>query len=673
MNIANISTVIATLYSIIGIITPGLFIFIILLKNNKIIDSLAYKNIFIKTLTYGFLYNAFFFLLSWWGHVISKIPQLYFAELKLLMDISILCFLAISLKNKFPFLLFKLKSFFLQPANTLIFVCSIVVGVLANLSYPHTLDCGQLWVTNSLMEGKYPHLVGALGYSGLIYFPGLLFENIPLVTLAAGFKLCLSIMLGLAVISLIEEIDFFASGITKVTYYFLILFSFFGQLGLILVGKDSILGIIWLLFYFASLVNLDNQNQRSVIQSALLLSCAIASSAIIVPYVIFFTALYFILNVGKTKSHLLLLFLCLGSSIWLTFHFGEKINNHSMILVFIFIILSGLILNSVYNVINYFYLNYYPTLNLRSFSVSLLIILITSCYFLMPIKIAILGTVINQAGSVAYPPLDGKMSFYHYLFNFEPYLSKLTVFIGLSGILSYTFLSKLIKPTLSALAIFPFLTLFFTLTLAHLPNIHFLDGHELWDLSRDLMNWTGAIIFGLFALIALNSLITNSSIFLSLNFKKIIYFCCCVLLVVKTISLDTNRAQLLHLFQRATYTKTTGDKDETFAHITGILTTQKFSVNGLFISKDSKEFYMINSFPMYTLSMPIYPINFMDPNDLHLLKNKLPILLLCNKIQLEKYGTFFLKTDIKTEIVFEDPLSKEVLVRLSLVFIPKLI
>jgi len=142
--------------------------------------------------------------------------------------------------------------------NALVLAISFAAGAMAVIKYPNVLDSGQLAWTKELIHGdelgsrlSILSSSGAIGYSALIFPPGVLFRNIPLVTLASGFKVLLGGMLGLACILVVENLGFRCKLLSKIALVSLVILSYFGQVGFMELGKDSSFGVAFSFLFFA--------------------------------------------------------------------------------------------------------------------------------------------------------------------------------------------------------------------------------------------------------------------------------------------------------------------------------------------------------------------------------------------------------------------------------------
>ena len=164
------------------------------------------------------------------------------------------------------------------------------------LWFPHIMDSTQLGWTNRFTDPlsiQYGEMNGAVGYSGLIFFTGLLAPHLPLAVSAASTKillyfLCVLLTFYIARVFYGPNFHFGA-----VLCALILIGSSFGLI-ILFVGKDSLFGVVFTVFYVASLA--DGKLQDGYRTTALLCGSAAFMGVISVPFLAIAFGLAFMLT-----------------------------------------------------------------------------------------------------------------------------------------------------------------------------------------------------------------------------------------------------------------------------------------------------------------------------------------------------------------------------------------
>lgn len=176
-----------------------------------------------------------------------------------------------------------------------VIVVAALMQVPSLVWFPHIMDSTQLGWTNRFTDPlsiEYGEMNGAVGYSGLIFFTGVLAPHLPLAVSAASTKILLyflSVLLAIY-ISRVFYGENFRFGV--VLCALILMGSSFGMI-ILFVGKDSLLGVVFTIFYVASLA--DKQLQDSYRTTALLCGAAAFTGVISVPFLAIAGGLAFLL------------------------------------------------------------------------------------------------------------------------------------------------------------------------------------------------------------------------------------------------------------------------------------------------------------------------------------------------------------------------------------------
>ena len=177
----------------------------------------------------------------------------------------------------------------------LILGVAFIFQVISVVWFPHVMDSTQLGWTNRFTDPlsiDYGVMNGAAGYSGMIFFTGLLAPHMPLAVSAAATKIVLYLLLGVLCVS-IARVFYGKNFIAGLLFSGCILLgSSFGML-LFAFGKDSLLGVLFALLYFTRLS--DEESPDSYRTAALLCGAAGFTGVIVVPYMALAAGLFFLL------------------------------------------------------------------------------------------------------------------------------------------------------------------------------------------------------------------------------------------------------------------------------------------------------------------------------------------------------------------------------------------
>ena len=202
--------------------------------------------------------------------------------------------------------------------SSLVKMALIAVGVacifqiLSVLWFPSIMDAPQLGWTNRFTDPlslEYGEMNGAVGYSGMIFFTSLLATHLPLAVSAASTKIVLYFLFILLTVYIARVFygENFRFGILVVGVVLL-----GSSLGVILfsVGKDSIFGVVFTIFYVASLA--DGNLRDRFRTTALFCGLASCTGVISVPFLAVAALGAFLLNpdvkakLEMAASHLIL-------------------------------------------------------------------------------------------------------------------------------------------------------------------------------------------------------------------------------------------------------------------------------------------------------------------------------------------------------------------------------
>lgn len=630
MNAGIVSLVIMVVHFIFSVAMPGIVIYQLLNKYVFVkgeFSSGVEKIILIVCV--GYLYNALQLLMvigvGWLGFS----NQLLMVELKYTVDGLICAYCFISYRKQLASINWGKVKPVVCSLNMAVVTMSVLVGVFAALKYPHVLDSGQLKWTMMIIDNpanSTASSTGAYGYSSLVYFPTLLFQEIPLVTLAAGFKVINSVLLALAVIYIVSQFRFTFPSIIVGAYYIVVMMSYFGFYGIVLTGKGSILGVVISLSCIASLIA-NNGTNRANIKSSIFFSSAIMSGVITLPYLFFMIGLYLLMSGGGEKAFRFLATLLAIGSLNIAIAFNAMIHLPLPAVFIGMVLMAGLffLLRSIR-------ILQWPPLTLerkaKYIPAIMVCISLVLAYFLMPVKVAIVpGLDIHGLPIVEYrSPLDGETSFFEFLFGFEGHLIPVSVVFGILGMVMFPWNKHSgINHGVCSFALFPLLMMAIVLVLTQVPILP-LSGFNLWDLIRDVPLWYGAITFGLFSFVFVEIAVRW---FLKIEWRKLAMGVFSVLLAATAV--NANESSIYHHVKDPThYTSIGGSKDQYFAELSESLFHLKHWEKKAFIvprySYANRLFY---DYQMY-FDAPIISVLTDNKSDVDKVMGLLPLFMVAN-------------------------------------------
>jgi hypothetical protein len=357
------------------------------------------------------------------------------------------------------------------------FFLAFLYGLWSLYRNPWTMDNCLPWLIGHLNGDPSPitKSLGSPAFIAIGYFSSSLsYPLIPIITLMAPMKVLLNLLCALVCIRFVNSLTNDRNFSIFSTLIFIVcVLSFFGTFGLMETGKESAFGIAFLMLFFSFTFENNYDKDQNSYMSALNLSAAFAIGALSVPFGICGVVLLSILN--KINFNWLLKLV-----IFTSFPLIISVPSLSRINLF----KANIIIASVIGILIYLSKKYKSVdilLNLkksRFFFLTILISLIIICNSIMPIHY-LLG----------YLPLDGSMSFGHYLRDFDPYRPRFITYLGYLCIF-YSLISNKLSVGTKTFTIFPFFIASIGLLLAKLDPNHlpFAPG-LVWDWVKDVPNW----------------------------------------------------------------------------------------------------------------------------------------------------------------------------------------
>lgn len=366
------------------------------------------------------------------------------------------------------------------------FLLAFLYGLWSLYRNPWTMDNCLPWLIGHLNGDPSPitKSLGSPAFIAIGYFSSSLsFPLIPIITLMAPMKVLLNLLCALVCIRFVNTLNNDRNFSIFSTLIFIVcVLSFFGTFGLMETGKESAFGIAFLMLFFSFTFENNYDKGQNAYMSALNLSAAFAIGSLSVPFGICGVVLLSILN-KINFNWLLKLVIFTSFPLIISVPSLSRISLNKATFIIASVIGVLIYLSKKYN-------SFDILLNLkkyRFFFLTILISLIIICNSIMPIHY-LLG----------YLPLDGSMSFGHYLRDFDPYRPRFITYLGYLCIF-FSLISNKLSVGIKTFTIFPFFIASIGLLLAKLDPTHlpFAPG-LIWDWVKDVPNWLMPYTIGYF-------------------------------------------------------------------------------------------------------------------------------------------------------------------------------
>jgi hypothetical protein len=351
------------------------------------------------------------------------------------------------------------------------------------------------------------------GYAGIAFLPSMFRPDMPVTTMAASMKTLLLCLAALVSLYASEQFYFRPRLLAAFTIFATMLLSQFGIYGMLQVGKDSIFAV---LFAVASITAL-HRNDDEGNESGLFMSAAILLGAVAVPFLLMFWAAYVAFSGGSFLRQAFrqaswCLYPLIISVIGVHAAFAVPGTHHAGLLTAVAI--CALFLAAAAYVVRRLAISSW-TLPFQLVRVIPLIpaALIFGIYLLMPITANVINGYENGLPTgVSHPmPLDGRTSAWQYLFsmfpaNTAPMTACVAVALAILPIVS----KRLRTPFF--LALFSLMPATAFAVLAHLRlGLRALQDFNVWDVTRDTIEWYVGALGGIFILLLLQQVVTYKS------------------------------------------------------------------------------------------------------------------------------------------------------------------
>ncbi|MFI5181233.1 MAG: hypothetical protein ACHQPI_07570 [Thermoanaerobaculia bacterium] len=385
-------------------------------------------------------------------------------------------------------------------------VLAVLCGVVALRSFPHVSDCIQLQWTELLAAGRNAGGdSGALGFSAWMLFAGHLRADLPLVSSGAGSRIPLFLLAFVAAHALIVAAAVRRVALGTGLLILMILASYFGRIGLVEFGKDSLFGLVFAVAYAAALPRKRPEDGRR--DRGLFFAAAVLLGVISFPFLAVLAALdlAFRLPEGGLRSEFRSLALFAIPATLPSIAAMSPAPRPLIAAILFGAAVLALALPERPVEIAWKASGAVA----RLLPAALFVGLVAAGALLMPIRLLILTRYDAARLPIldAWPPLDGRTSFASYLLASGGSRYIPVAAAGILGVLVYL----LRRPerrdrSLAAIALTPMILSVLGLILAILP-VRPLRPFHVWDLVKDVPLWLEGPFWGLFAVLAVDVLL----------------------------------------------------------------------------------------------------------------------------------------------------------------------
>lgn len=500
-------TVTASLFALFLVLTPGAFA-LAALERRQWLPPQQFSGNFVLVAALGSIWVGLVFLLLFRLHAFA-IPQGGMLGLAAL-DLALVAVISLTLRPWQE--LRAILSSFRNPAFLGLLAIGLVLGAWATRRYPHVFDSGQLlwtqhvlWEQGSLRDallnmpgvGYYDvdRLESMFGFSGLIAPLGSLYPDVPLVTLAAGLKPFMLVLLLCTCSYIVEMLDLPHKRLGIALLVVAMLGSQFGYYGVLELAKDSIYGVLFCTVFLTALAVSDRQTRAT--EAAILFCAASVTGVIAVPYMLVALGLWLVFAADLTQTRAVMRPFLAVNTLILPLVVSAMLHKPLWPLVLVSLVGSVVILFLLgsprfaqsHGAWQKWADRIAPSLPLFSFALAAALLPVVAD---MPVWTNADGSVITERRA----PLDGQTGMLD-LFFVASASQKITVAVALIALVIASF--RRTSRTYCAVAAMPFAVI--AIVLIHLKlKLGFLSVFNQWDLIKDVPMWLGGTFISVIAL-----------------------------------------------------------------------------------------------------------------------------------------------------------------------------
>jgi hypothetical protein len=394
-------------------------------------------------------------------------------------------------------------------------ILGVLVGEFAAFQFPNVLDSIQVlqvqqyilgWdggtIRDPTLLSRIQHfLMGGLtippqpGFAGLIFVPSLLQLDLPVVTVASGGKVMLMALAAVVSDYAVERFGFRPRLLAASLLFATMVFSQFGFSGLMNGGKDSIYAV---LMAFASICA-AYQCESDAHEAGLFMAAAILLGSVVVPFLLVFWFVFFVVSAASRAR------LVLRQAIWSVVPLtvavvgvhGSASGTATIVALLPMLIAAAAACAAAALLLRKVDLAHrQPTLLWQNGLSVVPGLCIVAIGFLLPARV-----------SLSRAPLDGLTTgfglFYELYPNNNPWVATAALlFSALLPLLSQRFRTPF------AIALFSFLPATALIALLNLHwHLHVLTDFNIWDITKDTVQWYVGAFSGLIVLLGVRAAI----------------------------------------------------------------------------------------------------------------------------------------------------------------------
>ena len=485
----------ATIHSFFSIILVGLTVHASLAKRGVVRMDDSSANI-LSVFGWGMMWGAVRFLVLFKLDMFRS-PALL-VPIQLGTDLGIVALLAATVRPMAE--MRRIVREWANPWAVAATLAALTIGVWAFLQFPHTFDSGQLLWTQEVLWGRIGPADSMIGFSGLIAPVGTALPDIPLVTIAAGFKPLLLVIAVFVCVYVVRALELPHPLVSAALLALLMLVSVFGLYGVIELGKDSIYGVLFSVAFMATLCRPDVETRG--VEAGLFFAVAAVLGIVTVPYMLIALALWLIFAATAAQFRTVALWLLIINAVTLPVAVAGMIRKPYWLLLLAYGVaaLGALLALAAVR-------RFGSTLARLRKSISFLlpalpVLLMIACALLLPAEVKIMAWI-NADGSEVVevrPPLDGETGFIKLMFFYPS--QPAVIALGLAVMAVMAFVGRSLPPALIAVAAMPLATLVVILVHLHL-GLRVLSPFNQWDLIKDVPLWYGGAMFSAIAVAGL--------------------------------------------------------------------------------------------------------------------------------------------------------------------------
>ena len=437
-----------------------------------------------------------------------------------------------------------------QPVDWAIMGAGVLLGAFAMFKFPVVRDCTQFLDTVEFWQGNADpiiHGTGAYGFSALVYFNSLLAGDAAIANSASGLKPFLGFLFALATLAVVEGVRFETNPTgNKILLFLILATSFVFYVGVIQYGKASIFAVVLSVLFIAAILNEECLDYP--ITASLCMAASAVLGAIAIPFLFLITVMIVVAAMDLARTYRFVKSLIIVAGPPLCVAVSTKMHVSSLLIAALFAaiyVLNFLGSGRASRILRL-------PIGTRYLPLALCILMMLLGHMLMPLKLPVVyGSSLGAPPLVSFhSPVDGKTTFIEYLLTFSD--STLAVVSSLIGVILVLTMARFEhRRGLRVCALFPFVGTVTVLILGH-SGQKVLSNADLWNLIKDIPNWYGGFITGLFALISVNVVCSLTRTHLT---RTVVWWCCGTIVAIGVLTSFSYRKSSAYALDFSVFTE----------------------------------------------------------------------------------------------------------------------